>query len=338
MASGMQTDRIELPDAPVIAGLTFRACRSEADYALVADVMNACREADGIDTVATRAEIANRFSHLEHFVPAKDLIFAEMDDRPIGYTRLWFRQLNDDKWVYTNTGSVLPAWRHKGIGRALHHYGERRLREKAVEHGHSGVRVFQALAADTEASRHALLSSEGYRAVRYGYEMTRSLSAPIPDLPLPAGIQVQPVRPDQYEQLRVAVNEAFRDHWGWGAMTEKDLQAWQKNRNFQPQLWQVAWAGDEIVGTVLNFIDAESNAKYQRRRGWTETICVRRPWRKQGVAKALIARSMRLLQEQSMVEVALNVDTQNPTGALQLYESMGYRAVRELITYEKPLD
>ena len=168
--------------------------------------------------------------------------------------------------------------------------------------------------------------------------MERSLAEPIPDLPLPAGIEVRPVHPDQYEQLRTTMNEAFSDHWGWSAMTEENFQSWQNNRTFQPQLWQVAWAGDEIVGTVLNFIDAESNAKFQRRRGWTETICVRRAWRKQGVAKALIARSMRLLQEQGMIEVALNVDTQNPTGALQLYESMGYRVVRELITYEKPLN
>jgi mycothiol synthase len=338
MFAEMPTDRIELPDAPVIAGLMFRACRSEVDYAHVADVMNACREADGIDTVATRAEIANRFSHLEHFVPAKDLIFAEMDGRPIGYTRLWFRQLNDDKWVYTNTGSVLPAWRHKGIGRTLHHYGERRLREKAAEHGHTGTRVFQALAMDTETSRHALLLGEGYQAVRYGYEMTRSLSEPIPDLPLPAGIEVQLVRSDQFEQLRTAMNEAFGDHWGWSAMTEKDFQAWRNSRNFQPHLWQVGWADNEIVGTVLNYIDAESNAKYQRQRGWTEQICVRRPWRKQGLAKALIARSMRLLQEQSMTEVALWVDTLNPSGALQLYQGMGYRVAKEYTTYEKPMD
>ena len=338
MSSGVPTDLIELPDAPAIAGLTFRACRGEADYAHVADVMNACREADGSETIVTREDMTNRFIHLEYFVPAKDLIFAEMNGQPIGYTRLLVRQLDGGKWVYTNIGSVLPKWRRRGIGRALHHYGERRLREKAAELGQAGVRVLQSVALKTEYGRHALLQQEGYRPVRYGFEMERSLAEPIPDLSLPAGIKVRPVLPDQYEQLRNAMNEAFRDHWGWSAMTEKDFQAWQKNRNFQPHLWQVGWAGDEIAGTVLNFIDAESNAKFQRSRGWTETICVRLPWRKQGLAKALIARSMRLLQEQGMTAVALHVDTQNPSGALKLYESMGYRAVRELTTYEKPMD
>lgn len=338
MFAEVPTDRIELPDAPVIAGLTFRGCRSEADYAHVADVMNACREVDGIEQVATREEIARRFSHLASFVPAKDLIFAELDGQPIGYTRLWFRQLIEGTWVYTNTGSVMPSWRRRGIGGALQHYGERRLREKAAEHGHTGRRVFQSLAMDTETGRHALLHGEGYQAVRYGYEMTRSLADSIPGLSLPASIEVRPVLPEQYRQVRDAMNDAFRDHWGWSEMTENDFQNWLNNRYFQPHLWQVGWTGNEIVDTVLNYIDAESNVKYQRQRGWTESICVRRPWRNQGVAKALIARSMRLLHEQGMTEVALNVDTQNPTGALQLYESMGYRAVRELTTYEKSLD
>jgi ribosomal protein S18 acetylase RimI-like enzyme len=134
------------------------------------------------------------------------------------------------------------------------------------------------------------------------------------------------------------MNEAFRDHWGHSEATEENYRTWLNNRYFQPHLWQVGWAGSEIAGNVLNYIDAESNAKYQRQRGWTESICVRRPWRKQGLAKALIARSMRLLQEQGMTEVALGVDTQNPNGALHLYESMGYRVTKELITYEKPLD
>jgi len=143
MSSEMPADRIQLPDAPVIAGLTFRACRSEADYAHVADVMNACREADGSQTMMTRADMTNVFVHMTYFVPAKDLIFAEMDDQPIGYTRLMVRKLDDGRWVYTNIGSVLPQWRRQGIGRALHHYGERRLREgRALEHaaleGHRG--------------------------------------------------------------------------------------------------------------------------------------------------------------------------------------------------------
>ncbi len=74
-----------------------------------------------------------------------------------------------------------------------------------------------------------------------------------------------------------------------------------------------------------------------QKRGWTDPICVRRPWRGQGLARALIMRSLRLLQEQGMLEACLGVDTHNPNGALQLYETCGYRQINSSTTYRKPL-
>jgi mycothiol synthase len=179
--------------------------------------------------------------------------------------------------------------------------------------------------------------SEGYRAVRYDFEMARSLAEPVPDLPLPDGLAVRAVSPGQYRQLFDAMEEAFRDHWGWSAATGQDYLRWLNGPYFEPRLWQVGWDGDEVAGMVLNFLDTESNAKYRQQRGWTEPICVRRPWRKRGLAKALIARSLRLWQAEGMTEAALHVDTQNPNGALELYESMGYRVIKQSTSYEKSM-
>jgi len=65
---------------------------------------------------------------------------------------------------------------------------------------------------------------------------------------------------------------------------------------------------------------------------------VRRPWRKQGLARALIARSLSQLRELGMTEASLTVDTENPSGALRLYEGLGYRPVKRGSVYRKPLD
>jgi ribosomal protein S18 acetylase RimI-like enzyme len=182
------------------------------------------------------------------------------------------------------------------------------------------------------------LEREGYAAVRYGFEMARSLDEPVPDLPLPADVTVRHVAPEQYCQVYAAMNEAFRDHWGHSEATEQDYQRWINSPHFQPHLWQVGWAGDEVVGMVLNFIDREYNEKLKHLRGWTDPICVRRPWRKQGLAKALIARSLRLLKDHGMIEAGLGVDADNPNGALRLYQSMGFHQTMRFLTYEKPMD
>ena len=89
---------------------------------------------------------------------------------------------------------------------------------------------------------------------------------------------------------------------------------------------------------VLNFIRHDENEEYNRQRGYTETICVRRPWRRRGLARALIARSFKVIKGQGMTEAALGVDTESPTGALQLYEGMGFRPVKRASVYRKLME
>lgn len=92
-----------------------------------------------------------------------------------------------------------------------------------------------------------------------------------------------------------------------------------------------------MAGGVLNFIDVKENEEYERLRGYTETIFVRRPWRQQGVAKALISASFQVLKAEGMTEAALGVDADNLSGALHLYRKMGFRKEKQHMTYRKPL-
>jgi mycothiol synthase len=89
---------------------------------------------------------------------------------------------------------------------------------------------------------------------------------------------------------------------------------------------------------VQNFLHEKENEKYNRKRGYTEGIFVRRPWRRQGMAKALISRSMRMFRELGMTETAHGVAADNPSGALQLYTDLGYRVHKEFITFRREME
>jgi mycothiol synthase len=99
----------------------------------------------------------------------------------------------------------------------------------------------------------------------------------------------------------------------------------------------VAWDGDQIASVIHNFISEDENAEYQRKRGYTEGICTRRPWRKMGLARALLVQSMQMFKAMGMTETALGVDSQNISGAFRLYEGVGYRKVKQQIVYRKLL-
>jgi ribosomal protein S18 acetylase RimI-like enzyme len=134
-----------------------------------------------------------------------------------------------------------------------------------------------------------------------------------------------------------ASNEAFQDHWGYIPDPWEDFKSFIDSPDYDPSLLRVAWQGDQVAGMVLSFIDKDQNEIYGRKRGYTENICVRRPWRRKGLAKALIASSLLALKERGMTEAGLGVDAENISGALHLYEFMGYRVVKRSTFYRKPL-
>jgi len=331
-------------DAPAIDGLVFRGFHGPEDYPAMVAIIEGSKEVDQLEHATTVEDIARDYEHLINSDPYRDMLFVEMHGEVVGYSRVFWFKRDDGTYAYGHFANLLPAWRGQGIRRAMLHHNERRLREIAIAHinsnGRSAAeRYFESWANTTEMHWRALLTEAGYVPVRYGYLMVRPDLENIPDLPLPDGVEVRPVRPEDYWTIWYAAKEAFRDHWGYSddEWADTNFKGWQESDIFTPELWQVAWEGDEVAGIVFNYIDHKENAAYHRLRGYTETICVRRPWRRKGVARALIARSLVIHKALGMTEASLGVDAQNPNGALQLYESMGFRQVRENAAFHKSL-
>jgi ribosomal protein S18 acetylase RimI-like enzyme len=166
--------------------------------------------------------------------------------------------------------------------------------------------------------------------------MTRDLSNPIPPFELPPSLEIRPARPEHFRAIWEAEREAFQDAWGYSPWPEENYQRFLGFPHYDPALWRVAWDGDRVAGMVLSFVNAEENAALGRSRGYTEDIAVRRPWRRKGVASALLADSLRALQALGLKEAALGVDAESPSRALRLYENLGFRTVIEWTFYRRP--
>jgi mycothiol synthase len=338
--STLMTSVIVLPDAPAIPGLAFRRFRGKTDYPKMLAVLQGSKDADQIKEVDTLEDLTNSYAHLVNCDPHQDMLFVEVAGDVVGYARVFWQEALDTGRLYVHEGFLLPPWRGRGIGRAMLYYNERRLSEIATEHPRGKARFLQAEASSTEMAKVRLLEREGYAPIRYFCEMVRPDLENIPDCPLPAGLEVRPVRPEHYRAIWEADNEAFRDHWAHVPYTEEDYEYWlHGDPEFQPDIWKVAWEieSGQVAGMVLGCIFEEQNNKYNRKRGWLEDICVRRPWRKRGLARALIAESLRELETRGMAEAALSADAENLSGAFRLYECMGFRTVKRDTVYRKPL-
>lgn len=334
-------DSLELP---VIAGITWRSFQGDRDIPKIHSVLHACKDADGVQRSETVEQIRNNYAHLHNCDPDTDMLFAETADGLAGYTRIWWAVQGDGSWSGFSIGYVRPEWRRQGIGTAFLRFDEARLSQIARQLKATGALPAEAACmldgflSQSERDTRELLIKHGFEVVRHNFEMVRSDLENIPDLPLPPGVEVQPYQPEHLRAIWEASNEAFQDHWGYIADPWEDYVRMQNDPTFDPSLWRVAWQGDQVAGMVLSFINQAENEEYERLRGYTENICVRRPWRKQGLAKALIARSLQAIRERGMQEAALGVDAQNTSGATHLYELMGYRVTKQGAIYRKELD
>jgi ribosomal protein S18 acetylase RimI-like enzyme len=329
-------DTFDWVEALPLFELTMRPFRDASDYSEMVRVLHVSKHADGLEESRTVEDLARIYANAKNFDLTQDLHLIEINGRMIAWKNVIWRSRVDGTWIYRHLGHLVPEWRGKGIGRAMLHHSERGLRKIAQRHPTHVPHLFEVFAFDSQPEYEALILSEGYAPVRHEYDMVRPNLDNIPDLPLPEGLNVRPVQPEDWRAIWEANVEAFAEHWGQDTHDEADYQRWLNQPNFDPSLWQVAWDGDQIAGMILNFVDAAQNLKYSRQRGYTEDIAVRKPWRQRGLARALLARSLKMHKELGMKEAALGVDTQNQTGALRLYESMGFQVVRRMSVYQKP--
>lgn len=323
-------------DAPPIAGLRFRPFDIDRDLDGLVELIGVSNLADGVDYVPTAGSLRVELEHQPDFDPARDVVLAELRGEVAGAAWHSARR-RGELVVHYLDGWVRPIHRRLGIGRALLHWSESRARQAASAWPESLAHAVGVWPDEQQVGAIALFESEGYRIVRYGFMMLRRLSEPIPDAPLPDGLEIRPVRPEDHRRIWDADVEAFRDHWEAALRTDEDYDGWFAEPELDTSLWRVAWDGEEVAGSVMSFVFRDENERLGVRRGWLEHVSVRRPWRRRGLAAAIIADSLRGLRERALDEAALGVDAENPTGALRLYESLGFYRYRTGISYRKAL-
>ncbi|HUG47565.1 MAG TPA: GNAT family N-acetyltransferase [Candidatus Limnocylindria bacterium] len=213
-----------------------------------------------------------------------------------------------------------------------------RGKELAAGHQTERSRMFGSLSHEHQPGGEALLSTEGFAPARYFFDMLRPSLDDVPELSLPDGLEIRTATAADARAVWLADVESFRDNWGGFDDSDEAFQRFVSAPEFDPSLWVIAWDGDQVAGGVLDAIHPEENEELGVERGWLDSVFTRRPWRRRGLARALIARSLVLLRERGLNAAMLGVDAHNPTGALGLYEGLGFSVVHRSTAWRRPFE
>lgn len=205
------------------------------------------------------------------------------------------------------------------------------MEARAAERGWPDVSLRSfALAADAPA--HALFEANGYQVIRSSYQMEVKLARPPAEPVWPDGLRPRPFVPGtDDERVYEAQMDAFADHWEFHRQPYAEWRHWGFSPPFDPSLWFVVEDADEVAAVCLCSLRRGDEPGL----GWVNVLGVRPPWRRRGLATALLLHAFHELKARGLQRVGLGVDAENVTGAVALYESVGMRQVRRSEIYEK---
>ena len=194
--------------------------------------------------------------------------------------------------------------------------------------------VVHSFCSSRDERARTLLEERGYRLVRHSFRMVADLDEPPPPPDWPDGFELRRFDPERdAEAVYEADMDAFADHWGFVRSPYEEWRRWFADERLDPDLWFLAYSGDEIAGFCL----CRGHEAADPDMGWVNVLGVRPSWRRRGLATALLLHAFAEFHRRGRRRVGLGVDAENTTGAVALYERVGMRPVRRFDTWEKAL-
>jgi mycothiol synthase len=311
-------------------GFTLRAPTVD-DAAAIAELINEVSLAEAGIPWTTPEETRDELTSPERAAPSPDLLLIDENGSAAGYLESW----NSAPAELSLIAFVRPALWGRGLNTWLVRHGEAWAAERRRASDSPFVLRLSRFLSNEAAGR--LFASLGYHYVRTFWMMRVDLGGSRVEVPDPSGVVVRSFDPDSdVERVYEALREAFDDHWGGPFHS---LERWRhrsiegEGANFDPTLWFVAEHDDEVVGSIC----CTARTPRAEDTGEVSYLAVRRPWRRRGVALALLLTAFEELRRRGIPRCELGVDAENPTGATKLYERAGMQVAYGWDVWEKTL-
>ncbi|AKT52027.1 GNAT family N-acetyltransferase [Arsenicicoccus sp. oral taxon 190] len=328
-------ERAALDDLASLPGLTWRRATRD-DLTSLAELRQASERFDASPERTTVAELTDYWDS-ERSVPTEDLLLVHDEDGTLVASG-WSgcnRSLVESRRVHLG-GTVHPDHRGRGIGSAVLRWelAHGQAWDAATRQDGYGPLVMRAHGTAQQEDLAAFLARHDLWPVRWFVEMERRLDGPVPATTAD-GIRLVDWDPARSEEVRVCLDTGFRDHWGFAGISPQMWHDQVTGHAFRPG-WTVLAvdATDRVVGVATGAAYEQDWAEQGFTQGWTDQLTVLREHRGRGVATALLHEQMRRFAADGIQTAGLGVDSSSLTGALRLYEGLGYEAVLRTVAFE----
>ncbi|UOY03730.1 GNAT family N-acetyltransferase [Blastococcus sp. PRF04-17] len=308
------------------------------DAAPVAALLTASEQVDKTAEHFSAEDLTEWWTGWQADLGRDGIAVEDADGIVVGYALAFGPPTFRDTYRVYLEGRVRPDRRGLGIGRALLGWQLERGTEVHAERQPAAPGKLVVGVPETMPSLEALVQRAGLTAERWFRDMERSLDELPEPRPVP-GVDLVAFSWDRDDEVRRAHNAAFTEHHG---SSERDPESWTRlftgQRAFRPELSVLAVEDGAVVGYVLTYEFEADTAATGLRKVDLGQIGVLPGARGRGLASAAIAAALRAAAAQGYVGAGLGVDTENVTGAMRLYENLGFAAVRTQVSWSRSLE
>lgn len=302
------------------AELAIRAPRADEDQ-LVSDLICACDTADTGEPDWTVEETRGDWMRMGFDLNRDARVVIAPDGRLVAYTDV-FRRPNAVE-IAANT-CLNPEFRSPELNDALMSLAE----SLAAEHAPLPVRWV------VSASQGAAMKARGYTPTRWLWRMRGELDDVPPAPRWPAGYEVRTMQPEDERRAYELIEEAFVRPGRAPVAYEEWRRFIVEREDFDRSLAFLAVHRDlgrdeEIVGTAMCLMYPASDE------GWVRQLAVDKPYRGQGLGRALLLHAFGEFYRRGAKRSGLGVDANNPS-ATKLYLGVGMYSLQEYVQYERP--
>jgi len=260
--------------------------------------------------------------------PAKDIVGGFVGEELVAYFYVVPRSAAEGVHRVIVDGAVHPAHRGRGIGtRMVQAMYARSLEAHRERHPRLGLQVTLRGLSDNKAQE-SLVAGIGLLPDRWSFVMRADLSdVPAPPS-VPGGLDLRTYDGSWSAAMHEAHNAAFVDHPHFTPWSDTMWKQWvTESRNFRPDM-SLVMLDPAVEGKVVAYLQTNEYDAYEamtgRREAFVAKVGTRREYRGRGLASCLLGHALARYRQDGYDEASLDVDSENPTGALGIYQRAGF--------------
>jgi mycothiol synthase len=196
---------------------------------------------------------------------------------------------------------------------------------------------YRIAAAGSQEWKRAGFERAGFMAERHFFRMSAPLGDDLPEPTIADGFRIRPLEGEAEAEAWIATHNAgFADHYDPPAFSLDDKRTQMRAPGYFPAADLVLVdSADRFIGIGHNRIE-RLDAGVDK--GWVQYVAVLPEYRKRGLGRALLLASMQALKAAGFNKAHLSADSENQSGALQLYTSAGFSIDNRMIVYMRAID